>query len=80
MSPREAQALVPAVESIKAAGIPLVVLDREIVGDDYNVFIGGNNLQIGDELGKYTKANAPAGFNYLEPRRYSGRYTYYPKT
>ncbi len=66
MSPREAQALVPAVESIKAAGIPLVVLDREIVGDDYNVFIGGNNLQIGDELGKYTKANAPAGFNYLE--------------
>jgi len=66
MSPREAQALVPAVEAIKAAGIPLVVLDREIVGEDYNVFIGGNNLQIGDELGKYTKANAPANFNYLE--------------
>ena len=66
MSQREAQALVPAVEAIKAAGIPLVVLDREIVGEDYNVFIGGNNLQIGDELGKYTKANAPANFNYLE--------------
>lgn len=66
MSPREAQALVPAVEAIKAAGIPLVVLDREIVGEDYNVFIGGNNLQIGDELGKYTKANAPEGFKYLE--------------
>ena len=66
MSPREAQALVPAVNAIKAAGIPLVVLDREIVGEDYNVFIGGNNLQIGDELGKYTKANAPANFKYLE--------------
>lgn len=66
MSPREAQALVPAVDAIKAAGIPLVVLDREIVGEDYNVFIGGNNLQIGDELGKYTKANAPANFSYLE--------------
>lgn len=66
MSPREAQALVPAVEAIKKAGIPLVVLDREIVGEDYNVFIGGNNLQIGDELGKYTKANAPKGFKYLE--------------
>lgn len=66
MSPREAQALVPAVEAIKAAGIPLVVLDREIVGEDYNVFIGGNNLQIGDELGKYTAANAPEGFKYLE--------------
>jgi len=66
MSPREAQALVAAVEAIKKAGIPLVVLDREIVGEDYNVFIGGNNLQIGDELGKYTKANAPKGFKYLE--------------
>jgi len=66
MSPREAQALVPAVEAIKKAGIPLVVLDREIVGDDYNVFIGGNNLKIGDELGKYTKANAPKNFSYLE--------------
>lgn len=66
MSPREAQALVPAVEAIKAAGIPLVVLDREIVGEDYNVFIGGNNLQIGEELGKYTAANAPEGFKYLE--------------
>ncbi len=66
MSPREAQALVPAVEAIKKSGIPLVVLDREVVGDDYNVFIGGNNLKIGDELGKYTKANAPKNFKYLE--------------
>ena len=66
MSPREAQALVPAVNAIKAAGIPLVVLDREVVGEDYNVFIGGNNLQIGEELGKYTLANAPKDFKYLE--------------
>lgn len=66
MSPREAQALVPSVDAIKAAGIPLVVLDREVVGDDYNVFIGGNNLQIGEELGKYTLANAGNDFKYLE--------------
>jgi ribose transport system substrate-binding protein len=66
MSPREAQALVPAVEAITAAGIPLVVLDREIVGEDYNVFIGGNNLQIGEALGQYTLANVGDTFNYLE--------------
>ena len=66
MSPREAQALVPAVEAIEAAGIPLVVLDREIVGESYDVFIGGNNLQIGEELGKFTLANAPDNFRYLE--------------
>lgn len=66
MSPREAQALVPAVAAIKKAGIPLVVLDREVVGEDYNVFIGGNNLQIGEELGRYTRANAGDSFKYLE--------------
>lgn len=66
MSPREAQALVPAVEAIKKAGIPLVVLDREVVGEDYKVFIGGNNLQIGDELGKFTKAQVGDSFSYLE--------------
>lgn len=66
MSPREAQALVPAVEAIKKAGIPLVVLDREVVGDDYNVFIGGNNLQIGEELGKYAIEKLGDSFSYLE--------------
>ena len=66
LSPREAQALVPAVAAIKQAGIPLVVLDREVVGEDYSVFIGGNNLQIGEELGKYTRANAGDSFKYLE--------------
>jgi ribose transport system substrate-binding protein len=66
MSPREAQALVPAVEAIKKAGIPLIVLDREVVGDDYNVFIGGNNLQIGEELGKYVLGTVGDKFSYLE--------------
>lgn len=66
MSPREAQALVPAVEAIKKAGIPLVVLDREIVGDDYNVFIGGNNLQLAEGLGKHVLEKVGETFNYLE--------------
>ncbi len=66
MSPREAQALVPAVEAIKKAGIPLVVLDREVVGEDYNVFIGGNNLQIGEEIGKYAVGKLGDNWNFLE--------------
>lgn len=66
MSPREAQALVPAVEAIKKAGIPLVVLDREIVGEDYNVFIGGNNLTLSEGLGQYVLKNFGDKFNYLE--------------
>ncbi|MBY3172760.1 substrate-binding domain-containing protein [Rhizobium laguerreae] len=66
MSPREAQALVPAVEAIKNAGIPLVVLDREIVGEDYNVFIGGNNLSLAEGLGKHVLGSVGEKFSYLE--------------
>ncbi|OCK59889.1 substrate-binding domain-containing protein [Bradyrhizobium sp. LMTR 3] len=66
MSPREARALAPAVQAIKKADIPLIVLDREVVGDDYNVFIGGNNLHIGEELGKYAKGKLGETWNYLE--------------
>lgn len=66
MSPREAQALVPAVEAIKKAGIPLVVLDREVVGEDYNVFIGGNNLSLAEGLGKHVLGSVGEKFNYLE--------------
>ncbi|MDX3975321.1 substrate-binding domain-containing protein [Shinella sp.] len=66
MSPREAQALVPAVEAIKKAGIPLVVLDREIVGEDYNVFIGGNNLSLAEGLGKHVLGSVGEKFSYLE--------------
>jgi ribose transport system substrate-binding protein len=66
MSPREAQALVPAVEAIKKAGIPLVVLDREIVGEDYDVFIGGNNLSLAEGLGKHVLGSVGEKFSYLE--------------
>ncbi len=66
MSPREAQGLVPAVDAIKEAGLPLVVLDREIVGDDYNVFIGADNLPIGNGLGEYALELLGTEWNFLE--------------
>jgi ribose transport system substrate-binding protein len=66
MSPREAQGLVPAVAAIKKAGIPLVVLDREVVGEDYNVFIGGDNLVIGKGLGEYAVKKLGKKWNFLE--------------
>ena len=35
------------------AGIPVIVLDRAIEGDKYTCFIGGDNVKIGREAGKY---------------------------
>ncbi len=53
ISPKESRPLTRPVEEAMDAGIPVIVLDRKIEGDKYTCFIGGDNLQIGREAGKY---------------------------
>ncbi len=42
----------PVAEAVDA-GIPVIVLDRKVEGDKYTCFIGGDNVKIGREAGKY---------------------------
>jgi ribose transport system substrate-binding protein len=53
ISPNEAKPLTPVVQRVFAAGIPVIVLDREIEGDTYTTFIGANNREIGKAAGDY---------------------------
>lgn len=53
MAPNQADALVPAVEAIKNAGLPLVIFDRSVNSDKYDVFIGGDNIEMGRQAGRY---------------------------
>lgn len=53
VSPKEAAPLTPPVAAAYKSGIPVVVLDRRVVGDDYTVFIGADNKRIGRAAGKY---------------------------
>lgn len=53
ISPKEARPLTKPVADAMAAGIPVIVLDRAIEGDNYTCFIGGDNVKIGEEAGKY---------------------------
>jgi ribose transport system substrate-binding protein len=53
ISPHEAQPQTPPVKTAYEKGIKVLVLDRKIVGDTYNTFIGGDNFQIGEEAGKW---------------------------
>jgi ribose transport system substrate-binding protein len=53
ISPNEAKPLTPVVQRAFAAGIPVIVLDREIEGDSYTTFIGANNRAIGHAAGEY---------------------------
>ena len=47
VSPNEAEAVTPAVSRAYRAGIPVIVADRRVSGEDWTAFIGGDNYQVG---------------------------------
>ena len=55
ISPKEAQPLTEPVAKALAAGIPVIVLDRRLIGDKYSCFIGADNRKIGQAAGEWTK-------------------------
>ena len=53
ISPKEAAPLTEPVAKAFEAGIPVIVLDRAVLGDKYTSFIGADNVKIGREAGKW---------------------------
>jgi len=52
-SPRDAKALTPVISKAYHQGIPVVLLTRHIESEDYTLFIGGNDLAIGQQAARY---------------------------
>lgn len=53
VSPKEAAPLTGVVRDAYRKGIPVIVLDRRVLGEDYTCFIGADNRKIGRALGKW---------------------------
>ena len=53
ISPKEAQPLTDPVARAMDAGIPVIVLDRRLLGDKYTCFIGADNKKIGHAAGDW---------------------------
>jgi len=53
ISPKEAQPLTEPVAKAMDAGIPVVVLDRSLLGDKFSCFIGADNKKIGRAAGEW---------------------------
>jgi len=53
VSPKEAAPLTPPVAAAFRHGIPVVVLDRKVLGDDFTQFIGADNRRIGQAAGEW---------------------------
>ena len=55
ISPKEAAPLTRPVAEAYQQGIPVIVLDRAVQGDQYTTFIGADNVKIGREAGKWIR-------------------------
>ncbi len=53
VSPKEAAPLTPPVAAAYERGIPVIVLDRRVLGDKYTCFIGADNKKIGRAAGRW---------------------------
>lgn len=60
--------LTPAVAEAFDAGIPVIVLDRKVLGEKYTMFIGADNRVIGAEVGKWVKKTLAGKGNIVELR------------
>ena len=52
-SPRDAEAMAPVISKVYRSGIPVVLLSRRTVGEDYSVFIRASNRSIARKAADY---------------------------
>ena len=53
VSPKEAAPLTPPIADAYEKGIPVIVLDRRVLGEKYTCFIGADNKAIGAAAGRW---------------------------
>jgi ribose transport system substrate-binding protein len=53
VSPKEAAPLTPPIAEAYRRGVPVIVLDRRVLGGDYTEFIGADNRAIGRAAGEW---------------------------
>lgn len=53
VSPLEAAPLTDPIAKAYDAGIPVIVIDRAVLGDKFTCFIGADNVKIGEAAGKW---------------------------
>ncbi len=54
-SPLEAAPLTGPIAEAYNSGIPVIVLDRAVLGDEYTMFIGADNKRIGEAAGRWIR-------------------------
>ena len=66
VAPNEAEALTPAIKKVYESGIPVIVFDRDIIGDSYTARITVDNEQMGRSAARYARHLAGDGAKAIE--------------
>lgn len=69
LSPREEDGLVPAIEAAKAAGVPVILLDRKVKGEegvDYASYIGSDYVSAGRAVAEWLDKEFDGKCNIVE--------------
>lgn len=53
VSPHDAEALTEVVSKAYRKGIPVLLFDRQVNGDQYTAFVGGDNVGVGKQMAAY---------------------------
>ena len=72
VAPNEAIPVTPVVEEAYASGIPVIVVDRKILSDQYTAYIGADNYRIGKVIGEYVAARLGGRGKVIELTGLSG--------
>ena len=59
VSPNEAEEVKPAVTRAYRAGIPVIVADRRVTGEEWTAFIGGDNYKVGQLMARWIREKKP---------------------
>lgn len=67
VSPNEAKQVQPAVTRAYRAGIPVIVADRRVPGDEWTAFIGGDNYKVGRLMAQWVMEKWKTGGTVSKP-------------
>lgn len=66
VSPNETEEVQPAVTRAYEAGIPVIIADRLVPGQDWTAFIGGDNERVGELMAEWIMSHYKEGLHVLE--------------
>ena len=58
VSPIQSVPITPVIEKAMNAGIPTIVIDRKVEGNNFTAYVGADNIEVGENAARYISSHA----------------------